>query len=564
MAAPNAVPQVVHDVLGTSGRPLDAHTRAWMEPRFGHDFSGVRVHTDSRAAESARSVGALAYAVGQHVVFEDHQYAPHTSAGRHLLAHELAHTIQDAGATGLHASLQIGESSTATERAADQAADAVTRGGQASVARSASDLVHRQVAECTATAGEGPDQRNVHCADGDYRVKLTLNDKPAQPETRGSVNAGWNNTEIWLDIGICRGGTEVTIKPSIDLPQAVGAALANLAAGSDLLKGVSITPGMKFTIVQSQSFTLTVGPTVTVSQQGVTGAGASVEVQTKDVDVKGEATYDPRSRTGFLNFIFSGGTSQPTVDCHTKGKQYAVFNCDRITHVAEVPPVAAVTATDTQTRYLFFNYAHDTINPKIPAPADIRSLVNNGYTITSIRGFTSPEGPRGHEHEPQFEGNDALGKERAEAAKRWLQRPDVCKECDLSGTTVDGMSELPPEQGKQQPEPTGKPMEHAAVDEFLGKTPGTTADPLAPSDPAASEKFQRMPFNQQRDRAYDLMRRAVILLERTRTTKPAEPGKAAHDDSNSVACSQQVIDAAQKSFGINVSTGGIVTPRGGK
>src|SRR6266849_2690262 len=90
----NAVPPIVHDVLSSSGQPLDAGTRAFMEPRFGHDFSGVRVHTDDQAAESARAVNALAYTVGRDVVFGTGQYAPETSEGRRLMAHELTHVVQ--------------------------------------------------------------------------------------------------------------------------------------------------------------------------------------------------------------------------------------------------------------------------------------------------------------------------------------------------------------------------------------------------------------------------------------------------------------------------------------
>ena len=90
---PGGIPPIVHDVLRWPGRPLDAATRASMEARFGHDFSRVRVHTDDRAAESARAVRALAYTVGQDIVFGRGQFAP-TPAGRRLLAHELAHTIQ--------------------------------------------------------------------------------------------------------------------------------------------------------------------------------------------------------------------------------------------------------------------------------------------------------------------------------------------------------------------------------------------------------------------------------------------------------------------------------------
>src|SRR6266568_4694883 len=90
----NSVPPIVHEVLSSPGQLLDAGTRAFMEPRFGHDFSQVRVHTDARAAESARAVNALAYTVGQDVVFGAGQYEPETSGGKRLMAHELTHVVQ--------------------------------------------------------------------------------------------------------------------------------------------------------------------------------------------------------------------------------------------------------------------------------------------------------------------------------------------------------------------------------------------------------------------------------------------------------------------------------------
>ena len=149
-AAVGDVPAIVHDVLRSPGQPLDAATRAFMEPHFGHDFSGVRLrlatqvarsgltlgapadayereaervassvardrnpagpsaydfgvvrlHTDAQAAESARSVNALAYTVGDHIVFGSGQYAPRSHSGRNLLAHELAHVVQQRGSTG--------------------------------------------------------------------------------------------------------------------------------------------------------------------------------------------------------------------------------------------------------------------------------------------------------------------------------------------------------------------------------------------------------------------------------------------------------------------------------
>lgn len=92
------VPGIVNEVLSSAGRPLDPVTRAFMEPRFGHDFSRVRVHTDERASQSASSVSAVAYTVGQHIVFGAGQFAPHSSTGKTLLAHELTHVVQQGSA----------------------------------------------------------------------------------------------------------------------------------------------------------------------------------------------------------------------------------------------------------------------------------------------------------------------------------------------------------------------------------------------------------------------------------------------------------------------------------
>jgi len=88
------VPSIVYDVLRSPGQPLDTGTRAFIEPRLGHDFSRVRIHADAKAGESARAVNALAYTVGRDMVFGIGQYAPGTLAGRRLLGHELMHVVQ--------------------------------------------------------------------------------------------------------------------------------------------------------------------------------------------------------------------------------------------------------------------------------------------------------------------------------------------------------------------------------------------------------------------------------------------------------------------------------------
>ena len=94
LAAPSSAPPIVTDVLNSPGQPLDAAIRSFMELGFGHNFGQVRVHTNTQAARSAQSVNALAYTVGRHIAFDDGQYRPDTQPGRRLVAHELAHVMQ--------------------------------------------------------------------------------------------------------------------------------------------------------------------------------------------------------------------------------------------------------------------------------------------------------------------------------------------------------------------------------------------------------------------------------------------------------------------------------------
>jgi hypothetical protein len=87
-------PPMVHDVLRSPGLPIDAATRRYMEPRFGADLGDIRVHTDSRAAESAAQVSARAYTVGNHIVFGTGEWQPGGQEGDQLIAHELTHALQ--------------------------------------------------------------------------------------------------------------------------------------------------------------------------------------------------------------------------------------------------------------------------------------------------------------------------------------------------------------------------------------------------------------------------------------------------------------------------------------
>ena len=94
-------PAIVHDVVRSPGTQLDRASQTFFGPRFGRDFSHVRIHDDHWAAESARSVDALAYTVGEHIVLGNGQSGHASESGRQLLAHELTHVVQQGGAAPL-------------------------------------------------------------------------------------------------------------------------------------------------------------------------------------------------------------------------------------------------------------------------------------------------------------------------------------------------------------------------------------------------------------------------------------------------------------------------------
>jgi hypothetical protein len=126
------LPPIVHEVLRSPGQPLDAVTRAYFEPRFGRDFSHVRVHTDERAADSATAVGAAAYAYGDNVVFARNQISA-SEAGRGVLAHELAHVAQAGGVAPSSGPEQVSSVNDASELEAESVAKQVVgRPGQQS------------------------------------------------------------------------------------------------------------------------------------------------------------------------------------------------------------------------------------------------------------------------------------------------------------------------------------------------------------------------------------------------------------------------------------------------
>ena len=215
-AAPVAVPAIVHRVLSRRGQPLDASTRAFFEPRFGHDFSKVRIHADAEAGQSAAAVSAHAYAYGQDIAFASDRYAPTTMAGRALLAHELAHVVQDAGLPAAGPPVATSAPSDASERAADQAAATAlsrnqpTSGLPIGAGKPAGAHLHRQFAGCADMLAE-PNQSMlsgslVHRLIG-MHFRATVKDAVAVAIPGGSAGPLRSS-------GIC-GGDDKVISPQL-------------------------------------------------------------------------------------------------------------------------------------------------------------------------------------------------------------------------------------------------------------------------------------------------------------------------------------------------------------
>ena len=183
------VPPIVHEVVRSPGQPLDPATRAFFEPRFGYDFSQVMVHTNAKAAESARAVNALAYTVERNIVLGSGQYAPGTDEGRHLLAHELSHVVQQ-GRSGFpvvpHPVGGLSYPGDAAEREADAVADQIATRDSVRIQQPCSQgVLYRQMKD--AMEDEGVGQREPTRRPGEplpYREAMEMTEQGLRKEYR--------------------------------------------------------------------------------------------------------------------------------------------------------------------------------------------------------------------------------------------------------------------------------------------------------------------------------------------------------------------------------------------
>lgn len=543
-------------LLGAAGQPLDAATQQWMQNRFGRSFNGVRLHLDATAQAAAQSLSARAFAVGDHLAFAPGQYQPGSAAGRRLLAHELAHTLQQGRGGAAHGG---------AEHAADAAAAAVLAGRPvpaqpghaAGVQRDGPalpDLSPRRldlsslfspppVEPYTVTRVEntGDDERIVHISSGQrYRVwrhrwVTTEEGSGRAPYFRG--RPGIDEREVWMTVEWCEGASEGSIRLSADAPEQVLRAIASaVLSGGDIegaVRGRDITPKL------TANFRVgTVGFRI--------GAQTTVNAEGNVTDVQGSAGVDVDTPAGRLGVTLRGGSQTVggdplgggTIGLNielTPGPRTTAPDCTRrrariVRHMRveceeliDVPEerrqvTERVPQTDRRTHFLYFPYWSSTVDSRRSAEeqAAITADLADGFAVAGVRGFASPEGGRAAGR--GFEGNDALSGARAQAAVDWLRtqcadRGEACLPADIAGAAGSELHTLyaPGSDGTAAEVEGPRQADHAAA-EF--STDPADAAQRTPDVEAALARA-RTPA-ERAGIVYPQLRRVQIELTRTR------------------------------------------------
>ncbi|HSI59401.1 MAG TPA: DUF4157 domain-containing protein [Ideonella sp.] len=566
------IPPEVHAVLRSPGQALDGSARAAMERGFGHDFSDVRLHTGPQAAASARAVNALAYTVGRNVVFGAGQYAPGARAGQRLLAHELAHVVQQRSAGG---PTGVGHAHSPLENDADRAAERVVSGqGAGPLAPAASGVLARQAVPAEQSSsvertlcrgrvqglprlpppsftGATPSgrysiSRVEAISDNRKRVVLSTGQRyivQRTPWTRSgtglaptvSATPGANRTEVWLQVDWCAGGTEGNIRVGANVPeQAIQLVLGTLRSGGDVASAwerASITPTFSGQLRAGHwQFDLKAQTTVDSSGQATDAqgsAGVSVDLPGgRRVGV--EATVGSQAVGGDplggvqagLNLRFDwGGSARPVPDCDRQwtrsGYSYACEE-ERDVGPSTGQGTRSVTQRDRRAYNLFFRYATDQFDDSRNGEAlsALAADLQAGFEVGGIEGWTSPEGGRGPG--AGFEGNDALATARAEAARRRVAALCGAANCIASGAVVRGAGERMDvlDEAGQPRDASGRELESHVAGSF-----GTDPGEASVRSPELMRRLARAGSAHRRaELIYPWLRRAVVQLRRSSTS----------------------------------------------
>lgn len=187
----SGIPPIVHEAVRSPGQPLDAATRGFFEPRFGYDFSRVRVHTDAQAGESAQAVNARAYTIGHDIVFGADQSMFHSTEARLLLAHELTHVAQQGygAAASASSALEVDRPDSTAEQEADAAEHAVSQGKPVRVAGTSITRLYRKQSLSPTPVNHGKMSFSMEedPSKGSEYVTIVFSPDPKGPQTK-SIN----------------------------------------------------------------------------------------------------------------------------------------------------------------------------------------------------------------------------------------------------------------------------------------------------------------------------------------------------------------------------------------
>lgn len=499
------------------GTILSQSERDFFEPRFGYDFSNVRIHTGGDAAQSADRINALAYTAGTHIVFNTGQYQPGSENGKRLLAHELTHVVQQGGGTG---------------------------------------AIQRQTARRIA-----PNLVEVEHEGERYRVTRVLESRRRGSGSSGSIDADIDRTNVTITIKVCRDTTRGTVELGANIPEsAIGVAQRILDAVTRgaigdierVLEGVDVTPFIEVLVARSGQFNITARGEVTVGLEGVTGGAGSlgIRIGPLDIGIRGQGDDEGWGLSG--NITVTPGRTDETFEC-TSVPLSVKLVCEKWHEVSPYEVTVTVPYRDTQNRFIYFDYASATIDRARSARmlTEITTLLQEGYRVTRVTGHTSPEGPmqRGR----RFEGNEQLGQNRATAALAEIESICTAQELSMRDSrrcTADavrdvqpiGMGELYTLSDDRGREIEGRPLAQHAVDQFK-----TSVDESAHRTEELLEQMESMSLEQQRDTVYPLLRRATITLEKSgmRDEQITLEEPAGY---RRVGCPQAVETAARRQF----------------
>jgi Domain of unknown function (DUF4157) len=548
------VPDTVPAAMQQPGRAIDRGVRSRLESSFRCDLSRVRVHSDDSAARAASAIEARAFTLGQNIWFGRNEFSPHSPAGFHLLAHEVAHTIQQGTQPPVvQRSLAIGSVDDPAEAAADRAADAAIASGSVTQLSSSAPIIRRRRIEYTAD----PNVRYLIEDDKKTRYKVIRTYESVvvadSPSRAPKVKPGINAKNIWLTLEWCK-NQKVEAEIGVNLPEEVKSlasqlyqAISSGSSAADVAKNASLKPYLNVTITQSRSWQLAPGVHLTVNAHGdVTGGGGQIKFQKGRVKAELGAGSERVGDTGQQDTRVTATVTvdldpPPKVECPKEKihlEDRPVYSCVKETFVPPHDESKEIEKqiSDTRERYVYFIKATDKLNPDVAGEGDLsemnltelRNDVGKGYKVSAISGFTSPEGPM--KRAGTFEGNRALGLRRARTAlgivrNNCISRSDeACFAGDPEKMPADG-GELHTlvQRGK---EVEGKRLASHAVDEFEGKVPKETSDLVNNPDegPQRSTEFQkslekRATPEQQAELVYQKLRRVTITLTGTRTAK---------------------------------------------